>query len=180
VLGSQVVANPDILRRIYEDGKHLLLYAPYHKYNTNRFTVMLGHEICSHTWSHSALTALTNEQIIAEIRWTEKAIRDVIGITPRYLRPPYGDIDDRVRAVVEAAGYEIVHWNLDSFDWQIADVPPTPPHVNIIAQNLYEKLFSNTSYTNELSEVKHRTEKGFIVLAHDARSDVVNGWIAAL
>jgi hypothetical protein len=90
------------------------------------------------------------------------------------LRPPYGDIDDRVRAVVEAARYRILHWNLDSFDWQIAE------YANIITQNLYEKLSSGANYTNELSEVKHRTEKGFIVLAHDARSDVVNGWIAAL
>jgi peptidoglycan/xylan/chitin deacetylase (PgdA/CDA1 family) len=143
-------------------------------------TAILGHEICSHTWSHSALTTLTNEQIIAEIRWTEKAIRDVIGVTPRYLRPPYGDIDDRVRAVVEAAGYRILHWNLDSFDWQISESLTTSPHENIIAQNLYKKLSSNTSRVNELSEVKYRTEQGFIVLAHDVRKEVVDRWIEAL
>lgn len=41
-------------------------------------------------WSHSAITGLSNEQIVAELKWTEKAIFDVIGVSPIYYRPPYG------------------------------------------------------------------------------------------
>ena len=54
---------------------------------------MSGHQIAVHTWSHPSLTTLTNEQIIAELGWTKKVIKDVLGITPNYMRPPYGDIE---------------------------------------------------------------------------------------
>lgn len=39
-------------------------------------------------WSHPAMTSLTNQQIVAELKWTEKAIQSVIGVTPIYWRPP--------------------------------------------------------------------------------------------
>ena len=38
------------------------------------------------------LTSLTNEQIVAELGWTRKAIKTVLGVTPTTMRPPYGDI----------------------------------------------------------------------------------------
>ncbi|KAF9195438.1 hypothetical protein BGZ51_000012 [Haplosporangium sp. Z 767] len=40
-----------------------------------------------HTWSHTELATLTNEQIVAEIKWTEKIIYD----TMKYARAPYDD-----------------------------------------------------------------------------------------
>ena len=41
---------------------------------------------------HKPLTSLTNAQIVAELGWTRKAIKDVLGVTPTTMRPPYGDI----------------------------------------------------------------------------------------
>lgn len=35
-----------------------------------------------HTWSHPYLTTLTNEQIVAELGWTAKAIKEITGVTP--------------------------------------------------------------------------------------------------
>lgn len=52
-----------------------------------------GHQIAVHTWSHPPLTTLTNDQIIAELGWTKKAIKDVLGVSPNMMRPPYGDIE---------------------------------------------------------------------------------------
>ena len=54
---------------------------------------MSGHQIAVHTWSHPYLTTLTNEQVIAELGWTKKVIKDILGVTPSYMRPPYGDIE---------------------------------------------------------------------------------------
>ena len=54
---------------------------------------MSGHQVAVHTWSHPSLTTLTNEQIIAELGWTKKVIKDLLGVTPLYMRPPYGDIE---------------------------------------------------------------------------------------
>ena len=40
---------------------------------------------------------MTNEQIVAELGWTRKAIQTVLGVTPKTMRAPYGDIGMRTR-----------------------------------------------------------------------------------
>ena len=35
-----------------------------------------------------------------------------------YFRAPYGDRDDRVRAVAARLGYESVYWTVDALDWE--------------------------------------------------------------
>ncbi|KAF9173943.1 chitin deacetylase [Mortierella sp. AD011] len=79
-----------------------------------------GHQIASHTWSHQPSTSLTNEQFIAEIKYTEMAIKEVCGFTPKYFRPPYGDIDNRIRSLLWAMGYTSVIWDYDTNDWQMS------------------------------------------------------------
>lgn len=49
------------------------------------------------------MTSLTNEQIVAELKWTEKAIYDTIGVTPIYWRPPFGK-----EPLIHLLGYVIV------------------------------------------------------------------------
>ena len=61
--------------------------------STLRDEYINGHQIAVHTWSHPYLTTLTNEQIIAELGWSKKIIKDVLGVTPNMMRPPYGDIE---------------------------------------------------------------------------------------
>ena len=56
------------------------------------------------------MTKLTNEQVVAELGWTRKAIQSVLGVTPVTMRPPYGDIDDRVRAISLAMGMVPIIW----------------------------------------------------------------------
>ncbi|KAG0025787.1 chitin deacetylase [Podila clonocystis] len=75
------------------------------------------HHLGSHSWSHTAFTTLTNEQIVAEIRWTEKAILDATGLLVKYFRPPYGDMDKRVRFVLKKLGYTVVQWTPGPFDF---------------------------------------------------------------
>jgi peptidoglycan/xylan/chitin deacetylase (PgdA/CDA1 family) len=94
VTGSRVLQFPQVLRQIYNDG----------------------HQIGIHTWAHRHLTTLTNDQIVAEVMYTARAISDVIGVMPNYVRPPFGDQDERVRAVLRALGLSIVFWNRDTND----------------------------------------------------------------
>ena len=56
------------------------------------------------------MTTVSTEGIIAELGWSKKVIKDVLGVTPLYWRPPYGDIDDRVRAISKAMGLEPIMW----------------------------------------------------------------------
>lgn len=73
-------------------------------------TYKAGHSIAFHTWSHPYLTTITNDQIVAELYWTMRIIKEVIGVTPTMLRPPYGDIDPRVRAISKALGLSLILW----------------------------------------------------------------------
>ncbi|KAL1922533.1 uncharacterized protein VTP21DRAFT_10072 [Calcarisporiella thermophila] len=99
IIGSRALDHGDYLKRAYQ----------------------AGHQIASHTWSHPYLTSLTNEQIVAEVKWTEMIIKERTGVTPKYIRPPYGDIDDRVRAIMKQLGYKIVLWELDTNDWMVGE-----------------------------------------------------------
>ncbi|KAF9295692.1 chitin deacetylase [Mortierella antarctica] len=79
-----------------------------------------GHHIAVHTWSHNPSTTLTNEQFVAEIKYTELAIKELCGFTPTYFRPPYGDIDNRIRGLLAQMGYTSVIWDIDTDDWMMA------------------------------------------------------------
>ncbi|KAJ3519528.1 hypothetical protein NM688_g9290 [Phlebia brevispora] len=138
VVGSRVVERPDVLVEEY----------------------MKGHEISVHTWSHHPLTAMTNEQIVAELGWTREAIKTVLGVTPTTMRPPYGDIDDRVRAISLAMGLTPIIWTstpsgikFDTNDWRVAGGQYTGPE-------------SFASFENILGNAT-TLDNGFIVLEHD-------------
>ena len=86
------------------------------------------HHICVHTWSHRYMKALTNSQAFAELWYTIKTIKYVMGVTPTCWRPPYGDIDDRIRGIAQGLGLRTIMWNVDTNDWNIAPYGsiPTP------------------------------------------------------
>ncbi|KAI9007210.1 hypothetical protein BC832DRAFT_554552 [Gaertneriomyces semiglobifer] len=69
-----------------------------------------GHEIAIHSWSHRAMTSMTNEQLVAEFQYTSAAIFRATGKVPTMYRPPFGDVDDRVRAIARALGYRNIVW----------------------------------------------------------------------
>ncbi|MBW0473060.1 hypothetical protein O181_012775 [Austropuccinia psidii MF-1] len=138
VVGSRILDHPDILKREYSSG----------------------HDMKYHTWSHTSLTTLTNEQIVAEFAWSIKIIHDVLGITLTDVRPPYGDVDNRVRAVAKAMGLRIIIWtsakpneSFDTDDWRVITGERTP-------ETAFQKFEAILADAATLST-------GFIVLAHD-------------
>lgn len=65
------------------------------------------------------MTSLQNEAVVAEFYWTLRAIKEVTGVTPKCWRPPYGDVDDRVRAIAWQMGMVTVLWDEDTDDWNM-------------------------------------------------------------
>lgn len=100
-LGMNVVKHPDIYNEIKRRG----------------------HLLGSHTWSHKFLPALTNEEIIAQFEWSIWAMNATGHHLPKWYRPPYGGIDDRVRTIARMFGMQAVVWDHDSFDWQMEAIP---------------------------------------------------------
>lgn len=82
-----------------------------------------GHLIGSHTWSHKFLPSLTNEEIIAQFEWSIWAMNATGNHLPKWYRPPYGGIDDRVRSIARMFGMQAVVWDHDTFDWQMESKP---------------------------------------------------------
>ncbi|KAF9307038.1 chitin deacetylase [Mortierella antarctica] len=140
LIGSNVIQYPDTVKRELAEGHHL----------------------ASHTWSHHALTTLSNEQIVAEMRWTEKAVLAATGLKLKYMRPPYGDINNCVRFVLKKLGYIPVDWTGDAFDtndWQM----PTMSEATVIA-----------TFTKSLDAyAKGDKSKGFYCLEHDLNTMTV-------
>lgn len=68
------------------------------------------------------MTSRTNEEIVAELGWTMQIIYDLSGgRIPQFWRPPFGDLDERVRDVAKNVfGLRTVLWNSDTNDWKIA------------------------------------------------------------
>lgn len=95
VLGSQVAQHPRMVERIRD----------------------MGHEIGNHSWSHANLKSLGAERQREEIGQTDALLKRH-GITPLYMRPPYGAYDERTIKIAEEMGISVILWSLDSYDWK--------------------------------------------------------------
>ncbi|KAK9321657.1 hypothetical protein V1517DRAFT_325792 [Lipomyces orientalis] len=95
VVGLQVLAYPDIFQSEY----------------------LSGHFVASHSYSHVYLPSLTNRKIAAQFQWSIWAMNATANVIPRYFRPPYGGLDNRVRAIAAKFGLTPIVWDLDTDDW---------------------------------------------------------------
>ena len=63
-------------------------------------------QIANHTYSHAALTSLTDEQIVSELTRNDEEIVRLFGVSSKpYFRPPYGYYDARVLAAAASCGF---------------------------------------------------------------------------
>ena len=63
-------------------------------------------QIANHTYSHAALTSLTDEQIVHELTRNDEEIVRLFGVSSKpYFRPPYGYYDARVLAAAASCGF---------------------------------------------------------------------------
>ena len=131
VLGSRVKNNKEVLKRAY----------------------LQGNDIGSHTYNHRNLNLLSDEAVIDEIKRTNDEIKNIIGISPTLLRPPYGNLTNRVK---DLADMHIILWNIDPLDWKYKD---------------------KNRVANEIIEHAH---DGAIVLVHDIYKSSVDGALLAM
>lgn len=114
-----------------------------------------GHEICVHTWSHRYMTAFTNEQAFAEFYYTMQAIKMVVGVTPTCWRPPFGDVDDRIRAIANALGLRTIIWKYDSNDWREGTNNITVADIDQNYENLIARQQNGTFSTGGAIMLTH-------------------------
>lgn len=125
-----------------------------------------GHTICVHTWSHPAMTSQSNASVVAELYWTMRAIKEVTGVTPKCWRPPYGDVDDRVRGIAWQMGLTTVLWDEDTDDWNM----PGDGGGNLSPETV------DGYFENWINAYKNGTDNqhGHIVLQHELNNSTVS------
>ncbi|OEJ84036.1 Chitin deacetylase 2 [Hanseniaspora osmophila] len=136
-LGINVVSHPDVYKKILDKG----------------------HLIGTHTWSHPFMPSLTNEEIIAQIEWSVWAMNATGNHLPKWFRPPYGGIDNRVRAITRQFGLQAVLWDYDTFDWQMLGGGQTRKEADVY---------------RDVAQWKSRTPAQGLVLEHDGSQKTVD------
>ena len=136
MLGVCAYNYPSLVRRAYEEG----------------------HQICSHSYDHPALTTKTNDQVIWQMDKTDSILDGILGMDFTYtIRPPYGDINGRVLSVLgEKYQSPAVIWSVDPYDWQ-------DQNSSTVANRVVSGSFD-----------------GAIVLVHDIYGTTVSGILSAI
>ncbi|KAI9278343.1 hypothetical protein BDA99DRAFT_491895 [Phascolomyces articulosus] len=130
-----------------------------------------GHTICVHTWSHVRLTTLTNEEIVAELYWTLRIIKDTMGITPKCWRPPFADVDDRVRAIAHQMGLiYCIQLDYDAQDFRLPGYHSSGEHwrtdqVDALFQEWIEAYQNGTDRHHGHIVVQHELNPNTVAMA---------------
>ncbi len=114
---------------------------------------MTGNQIGSHTYSHLNLFKLNDYDILNEVVKTNEAIKNIIGVEPNLLRPPYGNINADIKKLTDMS---TILWNIDTEDWKYKDK---------------EKIADN---------IIKNAHDGAIVLLHDIYKTSVEGALLAM
>ena len=109
VLGNKAQNNPEIIKRIYDEG----------------------HEIGNHTVNHQHLNTATSEEINTQLVQTNDIIQSMTGFRPTIMRPPAGDYDQRLLSY----GMKIILWSIDPRDWQTKNTQTSIDRIVPVAKN---------------------------------------------
>ena len=73
-------------------------------------------EIAAHSYYHPHMVEKDDERVLRELKRTQALIKKVTGKTPRYFRPPFGEVDDRVAKLAAETGLVTVQYDISSGD----------------------------------------------------------------
>lgn len=68
----------------------------------------------NHTFHHHSLLAKDGEYIAKELKQTDEIIQKVTGKFPKFIRPPFGDID---ASGLKMVNRPVILWSVDTMTW---------------------------------------------------------------
>ncbi len=106
-----------------------------------RAAVAAGHEIGNHTNLHPKM-AQNKAKIdrLSQLAIPNKNAKELLGVTPRVFRPPYGDYDKEVMALCRAEGMEIIIWSVDSHDWDYHNTKYNYKDPDVVFKRVTKKI----------------------------------------
>ncbi|HTY45170.1 MAG TPA: polysaccharide deacetylase family protein [Patescibacteria group bacterium] len=99
MLGEHVQQYPEIARRVAAEG----------------------HEIENHSYDHHVLLYYKPYELEREVKVAENIIKSITGKTTRYFRPPKAWLTSAEKKQINAMGYRVILWSLNSKDWVTFD-----------------------------------------------------------
>ena len=102
-----------------------------------------GHEMANHSDTHAAFSKISREEIKQEIINCNKKIETITGASPKLVRAPSGDYDNKSIEVAESLNMKMIQWDCDSLDWKKLSVEEMYKRVINNVQNGSIILFHN-------------------------------------
>ncbi|KAJ3300519.1 chitin deacetylase [Kappamyces sp. JEL0829] len=124
------------------------------------------HMVASHTYNHHDLSAISTQDAYEQLLQNDIVIKSIIGVAPRYVRPPYGGGINNENSVLDKLGswgYKTVWLNLDSEDF-----------ANVGNANVLQ--MDEDSYHAALDNSNPQTDS-FISLQHDPLTSTVHDFV---
>lgn len=81
-----------------------------------------GNEVSGHSYDHPLLTKIGAAGVNKQMKMMNQAIKDACGSKAASVRPPYGGINDMVKANIDSP---LILWNIDTLDWKTRNVNAT-------------------------------------------------------
>ncbi len=130
ILGNLIRSNPELVRRMTEEG----------------------HTVCNHTVRHKNMSRATEEELMQELHELEELYTATIGGTlAKYYRPPEGTFSRANLECCQKNGYQTIFWSFAYPDWDNAKQMPPAKAKQIILDNVHNGavlLLHPTSATN--------------------------------
>jgi len=113
-----------------------------------------GHQIASHTWNHAHLSAIRNRtELESQFEQVIQALRKIAGVSPAFMRPPYGEYNDQVLEVASKYGQTVAIWDFDSGDSVGSSAADSKNKYDVIAKRhlstllaLNHEIYSSTAF----------------------------------
>ncbi|KAG0351282.1 hypothetical protein BG005_009242 [Podila minutissima] len=132
-----------------------------------------GHQLASHTYTHSNLDLMTAEQMKSEISRTSDAMFTHAGVRPAYMRAPEGRCSELCTKVMGELGLVISHWNVDTNDWRHkAQAPQTAADLSMVEINDVIVKNSNPA-TDSFILLQHEIHKFSVELLAERVIDAI-------
>ncbi len=131
LVGNYMEKNPDLVRRMVEEG----------------------HIVGNHTMHHKDMRTITDpEKFARELSDLEALFTQITGKTmPKYYRPPQGTYSRENLALAQKLGYRTVFWSLAYADWDNSNQPTREYAMGKLLPRMHNGavvLLHSTSQTN--------------------------------
>lgn len=134
LLGENVEKYPDVAKRIVAEG----------------------HVVGNHSYNHPNFSKVTQEEYHNQILKAGEIIKGIGGYFPKFIRPPYGFINEEQLKWATEQSFMTVQWSIDTLDWK-----------GLSAEEITETVLANAF-------------PGSVILQHTAPDGMLQGSVEAL